>query len=134
MFPKISSTNRRSARAIREVNLFGFERSSGVFMRGIRAPRENLSEQKRGMRCPQRVGNSIELRHSRSSSEKPIHLARGRFPELEDRCETAQLAPDAAQLGRAFGRLGRSTALAGVFRHVLEADLLSRAPVRSHGC
>ena len=45
MFPKISSTNRRSARAIREVNLFGFERSSGVFMRGIRAPRENLSEQ-----------------------------------------------------------------------------------------
>src|SRR5206468_1943176 len=78
--------------------------------------------------------NSIGLRDSRSSSEKPIHLARGRFPELEDRCETAQLARDAAQLGRAFGRLGRSTALAGVFRHVLEADLLSRAPIRSHGC
>ena len=44
MFPKISSTNRRSARAIREVDLFRFGRNWGVFMRGIRAPRENLSE------------------------------------------------------------------------------------------
>jgi hypothetical protein len=43
MFPKISSANRRSDWAIRAVDLFGFERSSGVFMRGIRAPRENLS-------------------------------------------------------------------------------------------
>jgi hypothetical protein len=34
-----------------------------------------------------------------SSSEKPIHLARGRFPELQDQCEAAQLARDAAQLG-----------------------------------
>ena len=48
MFPKISSANRRRARAIREVDLFSLERSWGVFMRGIRAPRENLSEKKRG--------------------------------------------------------------------------------------
>ena len=40
----MSPVNRRSARAIREVDLFRFERNWGVFMRGIRAPRENLSE------------------------------------------------------------------------------------------
>jgi hypothetical protein len=44
MFPKISSANPRRARAIREVDLFSLEGSSGVFMRKIRAPRENLSE------------------------------------------------------------------------------------------
>jgi hypothetical protein len=44
MFPKINSTNRRRPRAIFEVDLFRFERNSGVFMRGIRAPRQNLSE------------------------------------------------------------------------------------------
>src|SRR5438093_8462352 len=133
MFPKISSTNRRSARAIREVDLFSLERSSGMFMRGIRAPRQNLSE--KGWNALSSTRWEFDwVRDSGSSSEKPIHLARGRFPELEIRCETAQLARDAAQLGRAFGRLGRSTALAGVFRHVLEADLLSRAPIRSHGC
>ena len=44
MFPKISSINRRSVWAIREVDLFSLERSWGVFMRGIRAPGENLSE------------------------------------------------------------------------------------------
>jgi len=44
MFPKISSANPRSARAIREVNLVSLERSWGVFMRGIRALGENLSE------------------------------------------------------------------------------------------
>src|SRR5438067_13464844 len=46
------------------------------------------SFRKGGTRCPQRVGNSIGLRDSRSSSEKPIHLAWGRLPALEDRCET----------------------------------------------
>ena len=44
MFPKISSANPRRPRAIHEVNLFRFERNWGVFMRGIRAPRQNLSE------------------------------------------------------------------------------------------
>src|SRR5262245_9918771 len=135
MFPKISSTNRRSAWAIREMDLFSSERSWGVFMRGIRAPLQNLSGN---------LGEGVVLNALRgvrlgfvvppSASEKPIHLAQGRFPELEDRCEAGQLARDAAQLGRTFGRLGRSTALAGVFRHVLEAHLLSRAQVRAHGC
>jgi hypothetical protein len=50
MFPKISSTNPRGARAICEVNLFGLERSWGVFMRGIRARRENLSEKNKERR------------------------------------------------------------------------------------
>jgi hypothetical protein len=68
MFPKISSTNCRRAQATREIDLFSFERSWGVFMRGIRAPRQNLSE-KGGTRCPQRVGNSIWLCYSPSSSE-----------------------------------------------------------------
>jgi hypothetical protein len=44
MFPKISPANRRRAWAIREVDLFRLERNWGIFMRGIRAPRENLSE------------------------------------------------------------------------------------------
>jgi len=44
MFPKINSANRRSARAILDVDLFSLEGSSGVFMRGIRASRKNLSE------------------------------------------------------------------------------------------
>jgi hypothetical protein len=43
MFPKISSANRRSIKAIREMDLFSFESSWGVFMMGIRAPRQNLS-------------------------------------------------------------------------------------------
>jgi hypothetical protein len=43
MFPKISSMNRRSAWAIRQMDLFSFERSWGVFMRGIRTPLQNLS-------------------------------------------------------------------------------------------
>src|SRR4029077_13739108 len=109
MFPKISSTNRRRARAIREVDLFSLERSSGVFMRGIRAPRENLSEKRwNGRRGDSSTRWELDLasRFPIVFGEKPIHLARGRFPELEDRCETAQLARDAAQLGRAFGRLG----------------------------
>jgi hypothetical protein len=50
MFPKTSSTNRRSAWAIREVDLFSFERNWGVFMRGIRAPRQNLSEKNKERR------------------------------------------------------------------------------------
>ena len=54
MFPKISSTNRRTAGAIREVDLFRFERNWGVFMRGIRAPRENLSEKNKERRLPGR--------------------------------------------------------------------------------
>src|SRR5262245_7951013 len=107
MFPKISSTNRRSAWAIREMDLFGFERSWGVFMRGIRAPLQNLSENL----VEHVVLNALEGIRTGfvvppSSSEKPIHLARGRSPELEDRCEATQLARDAAQLGRTFGRLG----------------------------
>jgi hypothetical protein len=44
MFPKISSTNRRSACAILDMDLCSSERDSGVFMRGIRAPHLNLSE------------------------------------------------------------------------------------------
>jgi hypothetical protein len=44
IFPKINSADRRSARTIREVDLFSLERSSDVFMRGLRAPRQNLSE------------------------------------------------------------------------------------------
>jgi hypothetical protein len=63
MFPKISPANRRRARAIREVDLFSLERNWGVFMRGIRALHENLSE-KGGTPCPQRVGNSIGLSDS----------------------------------------------------------------------
>src|SRR5256885_16284137 len=51
MFPKISSANRCKARAIREVDLFSFETTAGVFMRGIRAPRQNLSENLRPIRC-----------------------------------------------------------------------------------
>ena len=51
MFPKISSTNRRSVWASREVDLFSLERSSGVFMRGIRPPHQNLSENFRPARC-----------------------------------------------------------------------------------
>jgi len=54
MFPKISPTNRRRERAIREVDLFRFERNWGVFMRGIRAPRENLSEKNNERRLPSR--------------------------------------------------------------------------------
>jgi len=46
----MSSPNRRSARAIREVDLFRLERSWGVFMRGIRARRENLSEKNKERR------------------------------------------------------------------------------------
>jgi hypothetical protein len=56
MFPKISSTNRRSARAIREVDSFSLERISGVFMRGIRAPRENLSGKNMDLWLPNRRG------------------------------------------------------------------------------
>ena len=44
MLPNISSANRRSEPPIREIDLFNLERSSGVFMRRIRAPRQNLSE------------------------------------------------------------------------------------------
>jgi hypothetical protein len=44
MFPKISPANRRNELTIREVDLFSLERSSGVFMRGIRTARQNLSE------------------------------------------------------------------------------------------
>src|SRR5262245_66640375 len=44
MFPKISSTNRRSAWPIREMDLLRLARSSRVFMRGIRRLRQNLSE------------------------------------------------------------------------------------------
>src|SRR4029077_51749 len=128
---KISSANRQSAWAILEMDLCNSERSSGVFMRGIRTPRQNLSE-KGGTRCLQRVGNSIGLRDSRSSSEKPIHLARRRFLELEDRYETAHLARDTAKFGKPFGRWGESPALEEVLRQVLEADLLSRSPIRSH--
>src|SRR5262245_13450993 len=106
MFPKISSTNRRSAWAIFEIDLYSSERSSGVFMRGIRTPRQNLSEKRWNALSSTRWGTSSGLRRSPSSSEKPIHLARGCFPELEDGCEAAELARNPAQLGRPFGRLG----------------------------
>src|SRR5262245_29143869 len=86
-----------------------------------------------GRRFPQSVGNPTGLSQSSSSSEKPIRLARARCLGLENRCETAQLARDTGQPSRAPGRLGRSIAVAGVFRHVLETDLLSRAQIRSHG-
>src|SRR6266481_4254985 len=97
-------------------------------MRGIRAPRENLSEKNKERRLPSR--RVIETPVWRP----PLLGCRGWRRQLKHGGETGQLARDAAQLGRAFGRLGRSTALAGIFRHVLEADLLSRAPIRSHGC
>jgi hypothetical protein len=42
------------------------------------------------------VGNSTGA-NIRSCSEKPIHLARHWFPELENRCETAQLGGDTAE-------------------------------------
>jgi hypothetical protein len=47
------------------------------------------------MGSPQRGGNSIGFAIP-IDSEKPIHLAQGHFPELEDRCETAQFDGDAA--------------------------------------
>jgi hypothetical protein len=59
MFPKISSSKPLKERTILEMDLFRFERRSGVFMRGIRAPRQNLSE-KGGMvaaTTPQHVEN-----------------------------------------------------------------------------
>src|SRR6266576_5497959 len=127
MFPKISSTNRRRARAIREGDLFSLERISGVFMRGIRAPRENLSEKR---------WNALSSTRWEFDWASPFPIVFGEADPpcpgsvsgVRRSCETAQLARDAAQLGRAFGRLGRSTALAGIFRHVLEADLLNGAP------
>src|SRR5215831_4282594 len=115
------------------MDLFSFERSSEVFMRGIRALPRNLSGKRWNPLCSTRWEFNWASPFP-SSSEKPIHLARCRFLELEHRCETAQLPRDAAQLGRTFGGLGRSTPLAGVFRHVLEADLLDRPSIRSHGC
>ena len=42
--PKNSSARRRTLPETRDVNLLSLERSSEVFMRGIRAPRQNLSE------------------------------------------------------------------------------------------
>src|SRR5262245_42974896 len=106
MFPKINSAKCRNAWEARKGDLLSFERSSEVFMRGIRAPPRNLSGKRWNPLCSTRWEFNWASPLP-SSSEKPIHLARGRFLELEHRCETAQLARDAAQLGRAFGRLGR---------------------------
>ena len=44
MFPKISSMNRLSAEANLEMDLCSSESGAEVFMRGIRVPRQNLSE------------------------------------------------------------------------------------------
>jgi hypothetical protein len=44
MSPTITSTNRRNPPAIRELDLCNLEENSVIFMRGIRTPRQDLSE------------------------------------------------------------------------------------------
>jgi len=53
---------------------------------------------------------------------------------LEERHEEQRVDCHAPQLGRSPGQLGRSTALAGVFRHLLETDLLGSAKIRPGRC
>src|SRR6516225_1661252 len=59
-------------------------------------------------------------------------IAAARGTSYKHAYETTKPARDPTQPCRAVSRLGRSSPVAGIFRHLLETDLLSRPTIRSH--